>query len=677
MQKSQFTNSLIDETSPYLLQHAHNPVNWLAWNDRAWAKARSEDKLVLISIGYSSCHWCHVMEHETFEDPVAAKLMNDHFICIKVDREERPDVDHVYMSAVQLMTGQGGWPLNCICLPDGRPIYGGTYFQNAQWKDVLTQLHQFYTANKDKAETYAGELTEGIRKMELVEVNTDEVRFTREELVPVVSNWKKYFDMKEGGPNRAPKFPMPNNYEFLLQYAVSAGDEALLQYVLLTLDKMAFGGIYDQAGGGFARYSTDANWKVPHFEKMLYDNSQLVSLYAQAYKVSKNKLYKDIVYETLEFISREMTAPGEGFYSAIDADSEGEEGKYYVWTKKELQDLLTETDYLIAESYFNINSTGYWEHDNYILLRKDSDENLAKKFSLEENTFAAEISGIKKKLLAARNKRIRPGLDDKQLTSWNALMIKGYCEAYEAFGEEDFLTTARSKMDFLLSSRARNDDGLFHTYKNGKATINGYLEDYAFTIEALVKLYEVTFKEVYLREATVLAAYAIEHFYDDETGMFFFTSDLDPQLIARKKEIHDNVIPSSNSSMAKALFLVAKFFNDKEYMTISKNMLHHVKSDMARYGSSFSNWSIFMMWNVFPFYEIVLSGKEADAFRKNISKEYHPNKILAGSATGTSSLMLLENRFVEDKTLMYVCENYSCRLPVSDIKPGILQLKYS
>jgi uncharacterized protein YyaL (SSP411 family) len=663
-----YANDLISETSPYLLQHAHNPVNWFAWNEKAWTKAKAENKLVIVSIGYSSCHWCHVMEHETFEDESAASLMNDHFICIKVDREERPDVDHVYMSAVQLMTGQGGWPLNCICLPDGKPIYGGTYFPKEQWTNVLNQLKEFYAANKLKAEEYANELTTGIRQMEFVNASSDEINFSKEVLKSAVESWKQQFDLIEGGPNRAPKFPMPNNYEFLLHYAVAEKDEALKKYVLLTLDKMAYGGIYDQVGGGFARYSTDTKWKVPHFEKMLYDNAQLVSVYSQAYKLTKNNLYKDVVFETLEFIEREMSSHSEGFYSALDADSEGVEGKFYVWSKDELSRLISGKELEIVESYYNINATGYWEHNNYILLRKDTDEMVAGKFNVSVKELNEIIGNAKKNLLVERSKRIRPGLDDKQLTSWNALMIKAYAEAFEAFDEEAFRETAITKMDFLRSSLVRPDDGLNHNYKSGKATINGYLEDYSFTIEALVKLYEITFKEVYLRDATVLASYAIEHFFDKETGMFFFTSNLDPELIARKKEIHDNVIPASNSSMAKALFLLGKFFDDKEYMSISKKMLNNVVKDIPRYGSSFSNWAMLMMWNVYPFFEIVIAGDHAETKRKELSQNYLLNKVLAGSFDSNSKLSLLEGRWVKEKALIYVCENYSCKLPVEETK---------
>jgi uncharacterized protein len=669
-----YTNHLASESSPYLLQHAHNPVNWYPWNDVAWAKAIKEDKLVLVSIGYSSCHWCHVMEHESFENEATAMLMNRHYICIKVDREERPDVDQVYMTAVQLMTGSGGWPLNCFCLPDGKPIYGGTYFPNATWDDLLGKLHAFYKENKSKAQEYAEELTLGINETELVHINTSEKQFHIDDVKKIVENWEKYFDLVEGGPNRAPKFPMPNNYEFFLHYYYLTKDESILEYATLTLEKMAFGGIYDQVGGGFARYSTDSLWKVPHFEKMLYDNAQLISLYSHAYQLTKNNLYKDVVFETLEFIEREMTNNEGGFYSALDADSEGIEGKFYVWKKAELESALDDRFKFFAE-YFNVNATGYWEHDNYILLRKKTDEEIAKQFSISVDSLQKTIKESKKLLLILREKRIRPGLDDKQLTSWNALMIKGYCDAYDAFGEQKFLDAAIRCGNLILSKVKQKDGGLFHNYKNGKESITGFLEDYSFMVEALISLYQVTFNEEWLNEARQLADYTIEHFYDSYSGMFWFTSDLSPTLVSRKKEIVDNVIPASNSSMAKAFFYLGNYFEEKKYSDIAIQMLSNVKDAMSTYGSSYSNWAMLMLNKTAPFHEMIIAGKEAEEKRQEIAKHYLPNKILAGAISDKSSLALLANRYSDDKTLVYVCQDHTCQLPVETVQEAILLMK--
>ncbi len=680
---SPVSNQLIYESSPYLLQHAQNPVSWYPWNDEAWTKAKKENKLVLVSIGYSSCHWCHVMEHESFENDTTAKIMNDHFVCIKVDREERPDVDQVYMAAVQLMTGGGGWPLNCFCLPDGRPIYGGTYFPNAQWNDVLVKLDEFYRLNKEKAEQYADELTKGIHRMETVKLNVSKNKTETAYLKKVVGEWKKQFDTIEGGPDRAPKFPLPNNYEFLLYYHYETKDETILNHIELTLNKMAYGGIYDHIGGGFSRYSTDSLWKVPHFEKMLYDNAQLVSLYAHAYQLTKNELYKKVVYETLEFISREMTSVEGTFYSALDADSEGEEGKYYVWKKEELEGLIPNlspkekgvSSWKIFSEYYNMNEKGYWEHDNYILLRKEHSKTIAERNNLTVEQLNNLVSESKNSLLKEREKRIRPGLDDKQLTSWNALMIKGYCDAYDVFHEEQFLNAAKKCADVILAKVKRKDGGLSHSLKNGKATINGYLEDYSFMIEALIALYQSTFDESWLEEAKKLADYAIQHFYDGETSMFFFTSNQDAALIARKKEIHDNVIPASNSSMAKGLFMLGIYFDEKKYAEIALQMLNNVKDDMERYASSYSNWGILYLNVSASFKEIVIAGKDALQKREELNRHYLPDKILAGSIDGKSKLSLLEQRYDETKTLIYVCENKTCKLPVPTVEDAINLLR--
>lgn len=670
----EYTNQLIGETSPYLLQHAHNPVNWYPWGNEALQKAKQENKLLLISIGYSACHWCHVMEHECFEDTVVAKIMNESFINIKVDREERPDIDQVYMTAVQLMTQSGGWPLNCIALPDGRPVYGGTYFPRKQWINVLVQISESYEKEPKKFEEYAERLTQGIQQSELIEKINSDTTFHWNTVVDFVNKWQAGFDFKEGGPNRAPKFPIPNNFDFLLQYGYLAQDKKILDYVELTLKKMAYGGIYDQVGGGFARYSTDAYWKVPHFEKMLYDNAQLVSLYSQAYKWNHNPLYKQVVFETLEWVEREMTSKEGFFYSALDADSEGEEGKFYVWEKEELKELLG-ADFELAQDYFNVNDKGYWENKQYILLRDDDNEQIAKKHKLSLEELLVKIEKIKKILLDVRDKRIHPGLDDKSLTSWNAMMIKAYLDAYGAFNEKKFLDAASNSMNVLLKSQKRKDGGLNHNYKNGVSNINAYLEDYCFVIDALIHLYQSTFDEKWLDETKSFAKYTIEHFFDERSGMFYFTSDLDDKLIARKMEINDNVIPASNSVMAKNLFLLGHLLDNKDYLEKSDQMLQNILSNMNSYPSGYSNWAQLLLCHVKPFYEIAISGKEANQKKDELNQNYLPNTILLG-AIGESELPLLENKFVKDKTLIYVCVNKSCQLPVEKVEDARKQIQY-
>ena len=666
------TNSLIHETSPYLLQHAHNPVNWYAWSDETLEKAKKEDKLLLISIGYSACHWCHVMEHESFENEEVAEIMNNHFICIKIDREERPDIDQIYMNAVQLMTGRGGWPLNCFALPNGKPFYGGTYFQTTQWKHILQALANEYETNPQKVIEYADELTKGIKESELLPKITHRNPFTMDVLDTAVQRFKTQFDFTEGGSNRAPKFPLPNNYEFLLDYYYHTKDKPILQFIDLTLTKMAFGGIYDQIGGGFARYSTDSYWKVPHFEKMLYDNAQLVSLYSKAYQLTKNKLYKHVVYQTLEFIEREMTTENGAFYSALDADSEGEEGKFYVWIKEELQTLLKD-DYALIETYYNINKHGEWE-DNYILLRKDNDEIIAKNFHLTPKELEQKIDDINKILFGARSKRIRPGLDDKTLTSWNALMLKGYVDAYNTFGEKNFLTSAIKNATFIATTQIRKDGGINHNYKNGVSNLNGYLEDYSFTIEAFIALYEASFDEKWLMLAKQLMDYTIVHFYDEKTGFFFFTSDEAKGLIARKMELSDNVIPASNSSIAKGLFLLGLYFEKDDYTKKATQMLKNIEAQIPKYVSGYSNWASLLLNQINPLYEIAITGDDAHEKRNEFYQTYLPNKIIIGSIK-KSNLPLLHEKQTNRKTMIYVCYNKTCQKPVETVDEALKQIK--
>lgn len=667
------TNELINETSPYLLQHAHNPVDWRPWGEEAFAKAKAENKLVIVSIGYSACHWCHVMEHESFEDDSASAVMNDRYVCIKVDREERPDVDQIYMNAVQLMTGRGGWPLNCIVLPDGRPIWGGTYFRKDKWIEQINQIADFYETQPDKAIEYAVKLTQGIKQSELVVLNKEEAAFDKSKLEEVYVSWEQRFDNVEGGPDRSPKFPIPNNYQFLLRYAHLSNNQAALDHVKLTLDKIAYGGIYDHLGGGITRYSTDELWKVPHFEKMLYDNGQIISLYSEAYQKFKDPDYKNLIYGTLAFIERELMSEEGAFYSALDADSDGEEGKFYIWKKEELTTLLGDNYELFAD-YYNVNRKGYWEHDNYILLRDEDEETLAKKHNLSKEDLQAKITTSQAILMKERDTRIRPGLDDKTLTSWNGLMLKGYVDAYLTFGDQHFLDVALENANFILSKQLRKDGGLNHSYKEGRTTINGYLEDYAFVIDAFLKLYEATFDDLWLKEADALMAYSVEHFYDYDSGMFFFTSDEDPALIARKMEVNDNVIPASNSAMANNLFVLSHHYDRADYKEKSIQMLNNVIDKVASYPAGYSNWLNLFINQVYPFYEVAIVGKEATNKSVELHNIYAPNKMLCGS-TKSSKLPLLENRYTKGQTRIFVCENKVCQMPTEDSEKALELMK--
>jgi len=678
MSINKFTNSLINETSPYLLQHAHNPVNWHAWNDEALALAKKENKLLLISIGYSSCHWCHVMEHESFENEEVAVIMNRHFINIKVDREERPDIDQVYMNAVQLMTGRGGWPLNCIALPDGRPIWGGTYFPKENWIKALEQLSKMYKEKPEEVIEYAVKLTEGIKDTDLLPLNTVQQEFTVLQLHSAVAEWKQYMDFDLGGRKGAPKFPMPNNYSFLLRYGVQSNNTEILEYVNTSLTNMAYGGIYDQIGGGFSRYSVDKKWHVPHFEKMLYDNGQLVSLYAEAYQVTKNELYKNIVHETLQFIENELTNSEGAFYSSLDADSINakgklEEGAFYVWTKDELKAILN-NDFELFSEYYSVNYYGYWEHDNYVLIRKNSDEEVAKNNSITVTELKTKVDVWKKVLLKERSKKERPRLDDKSLTSWNALMLKGYIDAFKVFNEPHFLEVAIKNATFIYTKQLQESGNLNHSYKNGSSTINGFLEDYATVIDAYISLYEATVNEFWLQTAKQLTDYSLDHFFNRERAMFYFTSDEDTDLITRKMEIEDNVISASNSIMANNLFKLSHYYSNSYFLKISKQMLHNVEERTQKYGSGYSNWLQLMCNFSSNFYEIAVSGKDLKMKISEINKNYIPNKLIAGS-TKKSTIPLMEGRFSESDTLIYICVEGACQLPEKEVESALKQLK--
>ena len=674
------SNHLISETSPYLLQHAYNPVHWFPWNNETLSKAKKENKLLLISIGYSSCHWCHVMEKENFEDESVASVMNHHYINIKVDREERPDVDQIYMSAVQLMTGSGGWPLNCIALPDGRPVWGGTYFKKEEWSTILKQIGELYQKKPVKVIEYAEKLTEGIQQSELITLNTDKPVFTKEYVNETVKKWSLYFDDELGGFQKAPKFPMPNNYHFLVRNAYENKDESLLNYVNTTLTKMAQGGIFDHVGGGFSRYSVDTKWHIPHFEKMLYDNGQLVSLFSDAFLITKNQLYKQTVYDTLQFIERELLDVSGGFYSAIDADSLNDkseliEGAYYIWKKEELQ-ILLKNDFDLFSDYFNINSYGYWEHNFYHLIKNSSDEDFSKNHEISISEIKKKVALWKSILLKERAKRQYPRLDDKILTSWNGMMLKGYIDAYRVFNDEHFLEVAIKNAHFIEVQMLKEDGTLYRNYKNGHASINGYLEDYGTVIDAFISLYEVTLDDTWLMLSKNLTDTCFDYFFNPPTSMFYFTSNKDLELIVRKTETEDNVMPSSNSMMAKNLFKLGHFFENEHYLKTSKQMLNNMTSDIQNFGSAYSNWLDLYTNFTVDFYEIAITGENAKEKLVEIHQHYIPNKLICGSTT-KSNLPLLKNRYVEGKTQIYTCVNKTCNLPTEKTHEAINQIKFT
>lgn len=659
------TNSLIHATSPYLLQHAHNPVNWQAWSEELIKQAKAENKLILVSIGYAACHWCHVMEHESFEDENVAAVMNENFICIKVDREERPDVDHYYMSAVQLMGQQGGWPLNVIALPDGRPIWGGTYFPKETWVENIKTVAEFCKHKPKESEEYAARLQQGIQQLSLMPEEEREVLVSSELLQRSVEGWKKYFDYEEGGRAGAPKFPMPVNLDFLLYYGFMNSDEDVLSFVETTLLKMARGGIYDQVGGGFARYSVDEKWKVPHFEKMLYDNAQLIGLYSKAYQYFKHEEFKMVVSDTIAFIKRELMEESGAFYSSLDADSEGEEGKFYVWKKEELQAILGDEFSLFA-NYYNVNGKGFWEHNNYILLRDISDEEFAEKNGLSVHGVQEKVKKWKQQLLKTRSQRTRPGLDDKTLTSWNALAIKGLADAYKAFGNNDFLVLALKNADFIQNNLLKESGQLYHSWKNGVASIDAFLEDYALLIEAYLLLFEMCGDEKWLRLANLMTKYVFTHFYDKEKQLFYFSRFNKDATITNHFQKEDNVIPAANSVMANNLHRLYLIQGESDFLDTAKKMLQCITPQFSNYPMAYANWGSLMIKLAAPYFEVAVCGINARLLLQKLQNDFQPH-VLWAFTEKESEVPLLKDRFNKTSDLIYVCQNGSCDLPVKEV----------
>ena len=679
-EEPKFTNALAQESSPYLLQHAHNPVNWMPWGVEALAQAKKENKPLLISIGYAACHWCHVMEHESFEDTAVANVMNEKFICIKIDREERPDIDQIYMDACQLIQKSGGWPLNAFALPDGRPFYAGTYYPKDNWVDLLNQLSKYYQEKPDDAELRASQITAGLNSMESIVPVTKEESFYTGLDEKIWRNWETTVDYRWGGRGQSPKFPMPVGWEYVLQYYKHSGNEKALKAVTVTLDKMAYGGIYDQVGGGFSRYSVDAKWKAPHFEKMLYDNGQLISLYSNAYKVTKNPEYKRIVEETIEFVERELMHKEGGFYSSLDADSEGEEGKFYVWTQEEFLETVakagSKSPDLLAQ-YYNLEKNGNWEGHNILWLKNHSKEEFVKDNQLNEQEWNKELAMANDALLQKRAERVRPGLDDKILVSWNALMIKGLCDAYQALGQEKYLNMAINSISFI-EKNLLVDSTLNRNYKytngKGKASITGFLDDYALLIEAYISLYQLTMNEEYLLDAKKLTLYVFDNFYDAKSGMFFYTPSNGEKLIARKMEISDNVIPASNSVMAKNLFILGDYFELSNWKQTAKQMLHNTSENLVSHGPYYSNWAQLMNMETKPIYEVAIVGDNYKEILKKMQQNYLPNVLYLGGKT-EGKLPLLEFKLQKGETIIYVCSGGVCKQPVTSVEEVLKMLE--
>ncbi|MDC6352728.1 thioredoxin domain-containing protein [Zeaxanthinibacter sp. PT1] len=667
-EKYEFTNALVNETSPYLLQHAHNPVNWRPWSEEALEEAAKEDKLVLVSIGYSSCHWCHVMEEETFEDTEVAELMNKNFINIKVDREERPDIDQVYMTALQLLQGSGGWPLNVITLPDGKPLYGGTYHTKEEWMTVLQEISTLYKESPERAREYADKVAQGIQAVNLVSKPAEDQVLNQQKVKQIVNTWGPQWDLEYGGQKGQQKFMLPVNISFLMQYAFLAQDNHALSFVQSTMDHMARGGVYDQLGGGFYRYSTDDRWQIPHFEKMLYDNAQLIALYAEGYSLLKNQEYANVIEETTDYLEREMRHPNGAYYAALDADSEGEEGKYYTWKTDSLKTVLG-SSYDEFAAYYGIQGKQPWENNTYILSRPQTDSMFISTRAMDKKTLDRRKAEWKNKLLPLRNKRIRPGVDDKIITSWNALLISGFISAHKALGESHYLQKAKDIYRFLVENNMKGKQ-LVHTYKKGSEQEEGFLEDYAYFIRAALDLYSVTTDEQYLDSAREMLELTDRKFYNSQNGLYRFKDD--NELIATIYKTDDGVLPSPNAVMAENLLILGHLDYNKTYLKRSTGMLQLILPMAEQSPDLYAKWNSVLLQIVFPYYEVAVVGPDAVEKLKELNAHFLPNALLVG-AVEKSGQALFKNRFVPGDTFIYVCRDHSCKMPVTSV-PNAIQL---
>ena len=664
------TNALINSTSPYLLQHAHNPVNWQEWSKEALDQAKKEDKPIIVSIGYSSCHWCHVMEKESFEDTAVANVMNRYFVNIKVDREERPDVDQVYMDAIQSMGLQGGWPLNVFLTPDQKPFYGGTYFPKQGWVNLLASVSEAFEKNRAKIDESADAFTKELQAKESEKYTLEGTNYklTREEVTSTFDSLAKKFDPIDGGIKKSPKFPMPSVWQFLATHAQQTGNKNALNHLEFTLVKIADGGIYDHIGGGFARYSTDEEWHVPHFEKMLYDNGQLLSLYANGFKLTGNPKFKSTILETVEWLKREMLDESGGFYSALDADSEGEEGKFYVWSSDEITK-LTGSDDVIIKEYYDIQPDGNWEDKNVLRVVKNEAE-LIKKYNLSSEAFNQSIRTFKQAALAERDKRIRPGLDNKIIAGWNGLTLSGLVESYQALQDSAILELANENAQFLKSLVK---DGKLFRFPD--KDLEGFMEDYAAVIQGFIKYYETTLDRSFLELAQTLTARVENSFYDESENLYYFSSNENAALIARRKELFDNVIPSSNSIMAWNLVHLGTHLYNDEMIQKGQSILAQVKELIVREPEYMSNWGILSMELSTSFAEVIIVGPKANEFANELNKKYIPNKIISAT-TSESDLPPFElKNAINGETTIYVCYNKSCKRPVTSVEAVLAQIR--
>ncbi|MBS1252012.1 MAG: hypothetical protein MAG451_01048 [Anaerolineales bacterium] len=694
VQEYKYTNRLIDETSPYLLQHAHNPVGWYPWGEEALQKAREEDRPVLLSIGYSACHWCHVMAHESFEDEKIAEIMNDNFVNIKVDREERPDLDAIYMEAVQAMTGRGGWPMTVFLTPEGEPFYGGTYWPPEPrhglpgFPQVLRGVAEAYHERREEITDVADRLTERLQASQNMEASAGPLN--DDLLEAAYRQLRGNYDQRHGGFGQAPKFPQAMALDFLLHHWYRTENPIALKMVEQTLKHMARGGMYDQIGGGFHRYSVDAQWLVPHFEKMLYDNALLPRVYLSAHQATGDSFYRRIVEETLGYVRREMRDEGGGFYSAQDADSEGEEGKFFVWTPAEIRDVLGDDADVIMD-YYDVTEQGNpstgsgqgFEGRNILHRPRDADV-VAYKHDLSEDELAEIVERSRQKLFEARKSRVRPATDTKVLTSWNGLMITAFAEAARVLDRDDYRQTAVDAAEFLLSTlrrdarteRSRSDGRLLHTYRDGRAKQVGFLEDYAFLIDGLLALYETTFELRWLQTAAELADEMLELFWDDDNGGFFTTGDDQEQLVSRPKNLTESSTPSGNAVAAHALQRLAVLTAHPDYQRRALDTLRLVRDIIEQHPSAVGRMLVALDFYLARPPEIAVVGEagaeDTAALLEVVNTRYLPSKILALRTLEAGEeiedlIPLLEGKaMVDGRATAYVCRNYACRQPVTE-----------
>jgi uncharacterized protein len=671
-------NRLLHESSPYLQQHAYNPVDWHPWGDEALAKAKVEDRPIFLSIGYSACHWCHVMEHESFESPEIAALMNQWFVNIKVDREERPDLDQIYMNAVTAITGQGGWPMSVFLTPDQQPFFGGTYWPPvAKWgrpgfREILTAVHDAWTNKRAALVNQAAELTEAVANASAPTVSLEQL--SDETLRRAQRSLIRAADKTHGGFGNAPKFPHPMDLRVLLRCHRRFGDVEALDVVTLTLDKMSRGGIYDHLGGGFARYSTDEQWLVPHFEKMLYDNAQLTTVYLEAFQATGNADYARVARETLDYVLREMTQPQGGFYSTQDADSEGVEGKFFVWTREEVLRLLGLDDGPIFCACYDVTEQGNWEHQN-ILQRLSPDPVPFDGEGTEH--LETLLARCRTELFTARSRRVPPGRDDKVLVSWNGLMIAAMAQAANVLGESKYADAAKAAADFLLSTMRTDDGRLLHAYKDDRARFNAYLDDYASLIDGLVELYQAVFEPKYLDAAVLLAERMLDRFWDGEDAGFFYTSADHESLIARNKDIHDNATPSGNGLAATALVKLGRITGRRDLEERGRQTLDMLSGTMSRVAMAAGQALVALDFVLGPTHEIVVcdGGHDApgDAALRDLHRRFAPDKVVLRRPAGMADEqlpaalqpLLTGKASVNGQTAIYVCQEGTCQAPIT------------